>query len=173
MQHHRSNRNLWIAQWNAIIWSILCKGGQYKYWTSGNALPPLIEFHVLDSFLYKTVENPPIRESIQISDMARCRGLFAIGIFLAALHVFFIQPAYYINGGISEQHLERNSNWEKDSELKRSSSRRVFVLRVAKNGGKGQFHTVQEAINAVPLNNKNPFEIIVQPGTYRSAVRKP
>eukprot|EP00253_Pinus_taeda_P007511 PITA_07511 len=105
--------------------------------------------------------------------MIRCRGLFAIGLFLAALHVFFIQPAYYINGGISEQHLERNSNWEKDSELKRSSSRRAFVLRVAKNGGQGQFPTVQEAINAVPVNNKNRVEIIVQPGTYREKVTIP
>eukprot|EP00253_Pinus_taeda_P008730 PITA_08730 len=110
--------------------------------------------------------------------MANCRGLLAIGLFLAALHVFFIQPAYSINGALSENHLVRNR--EKDSELKGSLSRKVkgcpakavkgSVLTV---GGKGQFPTVTEAIKAVPSNNKNPVEIFVQPGIYKEKVTIP
>ena len=66
----------------------------------------------------------------------------------------------------------------KGSDLKGSSSRKLKgipvnvgkpqVLTVAKDRGQGDFTTVQEAINAVPVNNKNPVEITVKPGIYRS-----
>ena len=33
--------------------------------------------------------------------------------------------------------------------------------------GQGGFSTVQQAINAVPVNNKNPIMISVKPNIYR------
>ena len=36
--------------------------------------------------------------------------------------------------------------------------------------GQGGFSTVQQAVNAVPVNNKGPVVINVQPGTYRLVI---
>eukprot|EP00253_Pinus_taeda_P008082 PITA_08082 len=117
--------------------------------------------------------------------MADCGGLLVIGLFLAALHAFFLQSAYSI-GGRSEHPVIRNSIWEKNSVLKESSSRKLKGitanigkprLQVSQNAnqGKGEDHftKVQDAINAVPENNQNPVEIIVQPGIYREKVTIP
>lgn len=44
------------------------------------------------------------------------------------------------------------------------------VIVVAKEKGTGDFTTVQEAINAVPVNNTNSIEIRIKPGIYREKV---
>ena len=111
--------------------------------------------------------------------MANRTGLLIICLFLASLHKF-IQPVYCIDG-ISERGLVGTSNWEQDStELKGSWFRKLkavppnsgnaLVLTVAKEGGQGVFTTVQQAINAVPVNNKNPVVINVKPGIYKSVI---
>jgi len=94
-----------------------------------------------------------------------------MGVFLAVLVqyvLFFMQPTHC------------NSNWEKDesAELEGEGSipadfDQARVLIVAKEAGKGDFTTVQGAINAVPVNNKRPVVINVRPGIYREKVTIP
>eukprot|EP00253_Pinus_taeda_P023601 PITA_23601 len=87
-------------------------------------------------------------------------------------------------GSISERHPVFNSNGEKASiELKGSSFRnpkgiaassdKALVLTVATVKGQGDFTTVQEAINAVPVNNTRPVVIDIKPGMYREKVTIP
>jgi hypothetical protein len=105
--------------------------------------------------------------------MGNWRGLLVIGLFLVPLQVFLTEPAHCI----------RSSNWEKNStELKRSSTRKLNgipansgkarVITVDKKKGQGHFTTVQDAIDAVPANNKNPVTINVKPGIYRSVINE-
>jgi len=111
--------------------------------------------------------------------MANSRGLLVIGVFLAVVHVFFTQP---IHCAVHRKSVKRiNSNWEKvdSAELGGSSSGiaanfdKTRVLTVAKEAGQGDFTTVQGAINAVPVHNKNPVVINVRPGIYREKVTIP
>eukprot|EP00253_Pinus_taeda_P017179 PITA_17179 len=115
--------------------------------------------------------------------MAACRGSLAITLCLAALQVFFTEPAHCIST-ISERHVGRSSNWAGNyTELKISSSRKLKgilansgnarVVTVCKNEGQGDFTTVQAAINAVPANNMHPVTINVKPGIYKEKVNIP
>ena len=77
--------------------------------------------------------------------MANCRRLLVIFLLLASLQTIHVQPA----------------------------SAQTLVLTVATVGGKGVFTTIQQAINAVPVNNQKPVVINVKPGTYREKVIVP
>lgn len=115
--------------------------------------------------------------------MASCRGLLVITLCLAALQVFFTEPAHCIST-ISERHVERSSNWAGNyTELKISSSQKLkgilansgnpSVITVSKNEGQGDFSKVQAAVNAVPANNMQPVTINVKPGIFKEKVNIP
>lgn len=109
--------------------------------------------------------------------MANCNRLVVISLFLAAFHVFFLQPAYSI-GRITERHIVRDGHGERDlREFHSRSSRKLInvarVIVVSQVKGNGDFTTVQAAINAVPANNTKWILIRVKPGTYREKVAIP
>jgi pectin methylesterase-like acyl-CoA thioesterase len=115
--------------------------------------------------------------------MASCRGVLVITLCLAALQVLFTEPAHCIST-IPEYHVGRSSNWAGNyTELKISSSQKLkgilansgnpLVITVSKNGGQGNFATIQAAIDAVPANNMQPVTINVQPGIYKEKVNIP
>lgn len=109
--------------------------------------------------------------------MANCNGLVVISLFLAAVHMSFVQPVYSI-GRISERHTVPDGHGEKSyRELKSRSSRKLIsiakVIVVSKDKGNGVVTTVQAAIDAVPANNTNWILIRVKPGTYREKVTIP
>lgn len=86
--------------------------------------------------------------------------------FLTVLQAFSLQPAFSM-GRMRRSHKQNGF----------LASRKLIdvarVIVVAKQKGMGDFTTVQEAINAVPVNNTNLILIRVKPGIYKEKVTIP
>lgn len=100
-----------------------------------------------------------------MSSMEKFRRLVVITCFLAALQLFIIDPAY-CDWRNTFREVKENSTSLNLTAFSKMASAGGNVIVVDANG-KGQFSTVQAAINSVPANNKNPVTIKVNPGTYK------
>eukprot|EP00253_Pinus_taeda_P012270 PITA_12270 len=98
--------------------------------------------------------------------MAQLKRLASFCIFLTVLQAFSLQPALSM-GRVRRSHAQNGF----------LPSRKLIdvarVIVVAKEKGMGDFTTVQEAINAVPVNNTNLILIRVKPGIYKEKVTIP
>eukprot|EP00253_Pinus_taeda_P020617 PITA_20617 len=110
--------------------------------------------------------------------MSNANRLAVIGLFLASLHLFCLQPSCSMRT-LSQRHAMHDSRGEKNMRDLNSRLPRKLndiagrVIVVAKEKGNGDFTTVQDAINAVPANNTNSILILVKPGIYNEKVTIP
>ncbi|KAH9325610.1 hypothetical protein KI387_005788, partial [Taxus chinensis] len=98
-----------------------------------------------------------------------------LGFLLVALQVFllFVQPCY----GLTEWPVKKLSNKQQHRPLAENLENidytTALLITVAKERDEGDFTKVQDAVDAVPLHNKELIFIRVKPGIYRERVSIP